>query len=570
MKFKKITCVMLCGLCSSVNVEAQNNKVKYGTYLLHDIVLGLKHSFTCIIILIISVNSLLAQKLNCNSVELVKDLIPGSEGIGFNYIKKLNNSIIFGGLRGIFVTDGSENGTFKLHPDLVIVSELIPYKNKLYFIGTDALYVSQIWSTDGTVKGTNRLTDFKPKGYNFTNGNTPLKLYKDEIYFIGNDGINGEELWKTDGTYQGTKMFKDIRPGQYGSMFDLKATEEPFVIIDNKLIFAAWDGVPNTSKTLWSTDGTSENTKPIVKNTELCFEPENMFVFNNEIYFVGKSKNNSCGPDYALFKTNGTEAGTKKIVDLKPNYCSGYYNDFIAHNGSLYFSAEGPEGLGLYQTDGSNINLIKSDNGIYEGKVILGDKLFFVGSDQKLWKTDGTPNGTVVVKKTSEGKVSSKFISSSRELFKFKDKIYFAGEDSLKGVELWESDGTDVGTKMVYDIQAAGYTVGASSYPVNFFATDSTLFFMADNGKVGYELWKLSCNSSISSFDKVTLTKEFTIYPNPTLDFIHLPINSKYVIYNFYGQSLLKGESDNVDVSILPKGIYLIKVNETSKKFIIE
>ncbi len=64
--------------------------------------------------------------------------------------------------------------------------------------------------------------------------------------------------------------------------------------------------------------------------------------------------------------------------------------------------------------------------------------------------------------------------------------LFFAANDGVHGVELWKSDGTAAGTKMVKDIHPGS----KSSWPENLVNVNGTLFFFADDGVHGNELWK--------------------------------------------------------------------------------
>ena len=65
--------------------------------------------------------------------------------------------------------------------------------------------------------------------------------------------------------------------------------------------------------------------------------------------------------------------------------------------------------------------------------------------------------------------------------------LFFTANDGDHGRELWKSDGTAAGTVLVKDINPDG----RSSYPERARPTSNgTLFFTADDGTHRQELWK--------------------------------------------------------------------------------
>jgi len=65
------------------------------------------------------------------------------------------------------------------------------------------------------------------------------------------------------------------------------------------------------------------------------------------------------------------------------------------------------------------------------------------------------------------------------------NSFFFIGETNESGDELWKSDGSEDGTVMVKEINAQGH-----SHPKNFTQLGATVFFTATDGVNGYELWK--------------------------------------------------------------------------------
>ena len=77
------------------------------------------------------------------------------------------------------------------------------------------------------------------------------------------------------------------------------------------------------------------------------------------------------------------------------------------------------------------------------------------------------------------------------ELLNINGTVFFSADDGEHGRELWRTDGTEEGTQLVKDIgegESYGYPRGA--YLQNLTEVDGTLFFTADDGESGPELWK--------------------------------------------------------------------------------
>ncbi|MEO7909837.1 MAG: ELWxxDGT repeat protein, partial [Roseiflexaceae bacterium] len=94
----------------------------------------------------------------------------------------------------------------------------------------------------------------------------------------------------------------------------------------------------------------------------------------------------------------------------------------------------------------------------------------------------GTAGGTVRVLDINPGGGSS----DPYYLTNVNGMLFFAADDGSTGTELWKSDGTADGTVRVLDI----YAGSGDSEPFSLTNINDTLFFQAYDGISGTELWK--------------------------------------------------------------------------------
>jgi ELWxxDGT repeat protein len=100
---------------------------------------------------------------------------------------------------------------------------------------------------------------------------------------------------------------------------------------------------------------------------------------------------------------------------------------------------------------------------------------------EELWRTDGTAQGTRIVKD-----IDSQGGSTPADLTAVEDQLFFTAEDGVHGRELWVTDGTDDGTRMVKDISSGWEDTRFSELT----AAGGLLYFVASDGQAGTELWR--------------------------------------------------------------------------------
>lgn len=309
----------------------------------------------------------------------------------------------------------------------------------------------------------------------------------------------------SDGTAATTALVKDINPGTDGS--DLQNLAD----LNGTLLFSAFD--PTHGQELWKSDGTSGGTALVRDiNPSGGSYPVSLENVNGTMFFTASDGTLAGGGiDRELWKSDGTEAGTVLVKDVAINTYGLNPERLTNVNGTLFFTAnDGVNGRELWKSDGSAAGtvLVKditpgtSDYGP-TSLANLNGTLFFSADDgvngRELWKSDGTAAGTVLVKDINNGSTGS----NPDNLTSVNGLLFFSADDGKNGRELWESDGTAKGTKMVKDIYSGstnftyhGYYGHShthqtnSSNPSNFLNANGTLFFVANDGTHGRELWK--------------------------------------------------------------------------------
>ena len=116
-----------------------------------------------------------------------------------------------------------------------------------------------------------------------------------------------------------------------------------------------------------------------------------------------------------------------------------------------------------------------------------GPSVYFVttsdGVNYALWKSDGTSAGTVMLRNNLKG--------APFNLTNVGGTLYFVANDGSSGDELWKSDGTAGSTVRVLDVMP-GPMGSMGTFPAEVANVGGALFFAADTGLNGLELWTIA------------------------------------------------------------------------------
>ncbi len=192
------------------------------------------------------------------------------------------------------------------------------------------------------------------------------------------------------------------------------------------------------------------------------------------------------------------------VADINPGPTGSDIDELTDVNGTLYFTADdGTNGIELWTSDGTAATLVEDavpGGGINPGSAdsapadltVLNGDLYFGADDgdgEELWKADGA-TATLIEDVVPGGGINPGSGSAIGTIVKSNSTLFFHGDDGTNGGELWSSDGATA--TMIEDaVPGGGINPGSSdSNPQGLTDVNGTLFFWADDGTNGIELWK--------------------------------------------------------------------------------
>jgi ELWxxDGT repeat protein len=399
----------------------------------------------------------------------------------------LGDTLLFSQGPGLYKSDGTAQGTVLLNSSVKLYApwpgdcgEGARLPNGRLLFSAEQSSTRLLWVSDGSTTGTTPLQTLQGQTLREPTGFTHLG---DRVLFWANEGVHGMEPWVTDGTPEGTRLVRDIYRADSSSPRQLTD-------VDGTLFFTAYDGV--NRRKLWKTDGTAEGTALVKQlGPSSGNEPTQLTRLGSTLFFY--SGVNSV----ELWKSDGTAEGTVRVHDFL-NGTDAYWNRLTAVGSTLFLNPhDTARGRELWKSDGTPEGTVLVKD-IYPGSgsswvdklTAVGDVLFFIAHDglhgYELWKSDGTSEGTVLVKDINPGSSSSLGHFDFREMRAVGGTLFFTANDGVHGSELWKTDGTSKGTVLVKDIHP-----GSASPNISDMAeVEGLLYFIAEDGVHGRELWK--------------------------------------------------------------------------------
>lgn len=292
------------------------------------------------------------------------------------------------------------------------------------------------------------------------------------------------------------------------------------------LNYAKWNGKVfysgSGSNLLCVTDGTAAGTIGISNlggstNISTIIPAQDfVYVITSDITFSPTTASTD-----KIWKSDGTTAGTSLVYAFQTatglTNVGVYYSvashkkNYSVEGNTLYFSAyDATNGKELWKTDGTPAGTIMlKDVKVGTGSSqtsgfckIPGTTLFIaqsVGFESKLWKTDGTTAGTEQIP------VAEPFYIVNQDMAKLGNKVIFFAHNTVDGYEPYVSDGTAAGTFMLKNINPSGNSLTTQAMGLHLKMTDKYCFFIANNGTTN-ALWRTdgTINGTIEVMPSVT------------------------------------------------------------------
>jgi ELWxxDGT repeat protein len=379
----------------------------------------------------------------------------------------------------------------------------------VFFSANDGIHGHELWKSDGTEVGTIMVRDIRSG----EKGSNPalFAVIQGRVFFAANDGRHGLRMWVSDGTADGTKLLKGSPPPLSenwsgggsavvrGSLYfttlrryriwraDGTMTGTFPLGIEGRCIASAGRTVffvHNATSEVWRTDGTREGTFMLqhLRRPSALFACPGFTDVKGTMFYEGRDVRHG----YEPWKSDGTLGGTRLVQDIEPGPDSSHPSMLGSAGNQAFFVT-----AALWRTDGTKAGTVRLHRfrhwvGVLGGSPVLNGRFFFYTSAGGLgaepWKSDGTVDGTAMVKDIDPGGADSNPIGSAV----LNGALFFTADDGIHGEELWRTDGTETGTSIVKDINPGE----GVSFPDHLVSSGGFLFFGANDGVHGFELWK--------------------------------------------------------------------------------
>ena len=423
-----------------------------------------------------------------DEINLILDHSPGLNSGNINGCIAIDGKVYFSGFstaidQELFVFDINDETDILVKDINTTTASSNPnsfttFENKLYFIAREEFTGREIWVYDPITGSTDIFLDHTPGIGN--SDPTYFQEFDNRLFVTIYFPDLGEELGYYDETSNEIKPVTDTYIGNNGGHPDFLT---PF---QNKLYF--------TSRVA-SGDDDLFAYSPITDTVETITEADvqNLFVFNDEMYCTF---NDEAQYGSELYKVDVSTGELELVVDINEGPDNSGPDEFIEHQGKLYFVAYDPSNsiqLRSYDpvTNETSTHVLGNGNSNANWLTEYNGFLFMAGKQTgggnlgtELYRFDASTATFELAADIYEGSGQS----NPHDLIVFNDKLYFSANTAEHGSELWEFDAQTGEAQILTDIWAGP----SDSDPFYMTLFNDKLYFAADDGNHGTEVWSLA------------------------------------------------------------------------------
>lgn len=380
-------------------------------------------------------------------------------------------------------------------------SNFVGWSGEIWFLATDGSDDRELWRTDGTLAGTRLAEDLTAGGSSAadsddaflqvaggrlfvgTAGPSDRLFVKDApdampelladfgaggldpaqaaevgglLVFSADDGASGLEPWVSDGTLAGTVRLVDLEAGVAGSAPEFHGVE------GGRLWFSATlSGVGNE---VFTTDGTSPGTAlvaEIIPGMAGAFDVADVWPEAGRAWALVSSTQ---GLDERLFELDPTAGQASFLLNLTNASGGLSFLEGVRSAGQLVLVLDPPaftQAEEVWVSDGTFAGTLPAANDLEwalgsSSTLLIGETpagVLFRGNDAEIGAephivSAGVPGYSLVADLRFEAETLD---SNPSDVRRFRDGVLFRATDPAVGTELFFSDGTEAGTRLLLD-----------------------------------------------------------------------------------------------------------------------
>ncbi len=409
---------------------------------------------------------------------LLKDLLPGADGSHPGRFTISGAQAYFVAFdtghatQVLWVSDGTRDGTQRLGVFDDIREMYVMPSGALLFVAREPAAGIELWFSDGTAGGTRLVRDIRP-GSDSSDPKSLRVLHSGYVLFSALTVEQGEELWITDGTRDNTYLVNDIAQGvgivssAPRMLTTLTLTLEGGNPIVSMLLSASVSG----RSSLWVSNGLRDtiiNTTTVVRNTREIYRSgtaspsaligTRTLTTPDAVYDIAIVAMVSAASQPGIWVTDGSAAGTTVVANnIEVDAQSQGFS--IARLGTAFFfpartSAHGTE---LWTSDGTVAGTRRVSD-LRPGPAHSSPRELTTYRRLRVFQRRQRAGPRAVCRRTRrrgcvvQGIWPGEADGMTKILGITNDRLYFIGNDGVAGDELWVTDGTRGGTRMVRNI----------------------------------------------------------------------------------------------------------------------